>query len=502
MFSVILEFSRRGLAGLRNEWDRIVSYPVDSFLFLFLLYNAGLQVVVLYQKLDGRWYLIPAGIVFGWIVDMLRRMRLEGTRYRRFKALDKEMSTGTDRKKLSDKLRNSGRRPVTNALRKTFFHKGGIKIFVSYTHSSAWARERVDEMLKLCREEKIECFVDKEGIPRGASWRRNIFTGLLRADYFVAFVDDVSVTKQWPAAELEMALAVRSVSNTIYPVVIVPPDFQHRVKEEYMPVFRDTMLCSSEPDFFVRVIWYSKAAVEVLIRKAFAKYEMKSPDTLFPVNYPGKKDDKARAKEANNVCAIMEQARRTETAYCYRQYGKKHSEIVDDRYHLIQETEDADNRKMYAEFMNNANYANDRLMPQQAYMIIREAVELATLSGEPHDMIRYGKMLIADLYGSLYSDYELYLEIHRYEYMVAFAYEQIGDIKNAVIYARRCLRGVESINTLISYYQSGFTIDNNKKKTIFSTVLPLSFKFFSDNTFGDFRPQAEALLKRHGKTLY
>ena len=58
------------------------------------------------------------------------------------------------------------------------------------------------------------------------------------------------MTKQWPAAELEMALALRSISGTPQPIAIVPAGFTRRVTDSYLPVFRDTLLCSLGPDFF------------------------------------------------------------------------------------------------------------------------------------------------------------------------------------------------------------------------------------------------------------
>ena len=499
ILSALISIFQKGFSGAKNERERLVCYPMDELLAVIILFSAvssAYHFGMITDFLKGRWYLPVAGVFIGVILDVLRRMRSKGNRYLRFKALDKAMSTGTDAIKLSSKLRDSGRRPITNALRKAYFHKGKTKIFVSYTHSSAWARQRVDELVELCRQSDIDCFVDKEGIPRGASWRRSIFSGLLRADYFIAFADQISVEKQWPAAELEMALAMRSISGGPYPIVFVPEDFPHRVTDDYLPVFRDTMLCSSEPDFFVRVIWYSALSLKTLITKAIAKKEAKAPNSLFVGSYKGKSEDKKKAKEADKACFLMKRARSGLTVKHLN--GKTVYDLpLEKRYHLIRSC-DADERSMLGEFANNADYAIAQLMPKQAYYFLQEAVELAVIMGRSDMMIEYGKKMIQILYGSLWTDYMGYLEIHRYEYIIAFAYEKQNDAQNAALYASRCLRGLESIETLRDYFFSGFRLHG--KSGYFQhgvTVLPLSFKFLSSSGFPDIRPPAQKLLERN-----
>ena len=495
ILSVLINFFQKGFTGADNEVERIICYLKDAVLLCVIIGSAVMATHLLALFPDPRWYLIPAGIAVALVLDVLRRQRSVGQRYLRFKALDKAMSTGKDHMELAAKLRNSGRRPITNALRKPYLHKGRVKIFVSYTHSSQWSQERVRELIGICGDTDIECFVDKHGIPRGASWRRSIFSSLLDADYLIAFADEKSVVKQWPAAEIEMALSLRSISGAPQAVVFVPPEFPYRVTEQYMPVYRDTMLCSSEPDFFVRVIWYSPLALRTLVAHAIAKQETKAPNALFPGKYKGWEEDKKKKREANRSFAEIYRARRMWTNQALGGNPLQHPD-VDDRFG-IKANPDPDDEAMLQEFVNNAQYAIRNLMPQQAYLFLREAVEVASGIGNAEVMANLCLKLCSVLYGSLLSDYRSYLEIHRYEYFAAFAFMKAGDRRNAVRWATMCLQGLESIEALREYFFKGFNIGRSTRWNPLhgTTVLPMEFKLLSSSGFKDIRPKAKAILK-------
>ena len=104
--------------------------------------------------------------------------------------------------------------------------------------------------------------------------------------------------------------------------------------------------------------------------------------------------------------------------------------------------------------------------------------------------------LCSVLYGSFLSDYNDYLEIHRYEYFAAFAFMQADDRENAVRCARRCLRGVDTIQATNAYYMMGFNPEGNDFKP-WSTVLPLSFKILAANRLDYIRSKAFTVLKRY-----
>ena len=495
VIAVLVRIFQNGLFAASNDYERIVCYPPDVFVLSIILVVSCIQMFapIIYR---GRfWFLFPAGVLLAAGLDSLRRLRFTGKRFRRFQSLDKSMSTGTEHAKLSAWLRNSGRRPIADALRKPYFRKNRIRIFVSYTHASPWSSWRVNELYRICREEGIECFVDREEIPRGASWRRSIFAGLLVADYFIAFEDSKSVLKQWPAAELEMALALRAISGAPAPIVFVPQDFPYKVTKDYLPVFRDTMTCSAEPDFFVRVIWYSSGAMQTLIRKSIMKREAKSPTSLFIGSYEGKAEDRRLEKEAYRNFEVLNRMRRLMTAKMIEKGASSNAEL-ETRYGICSNVNAMD-PGFLRRFTGSADTACEELLPRKAYPILMEAVQAAVLLGRPETIAKYCRKTISTLYGSMLSDYSLYVEIHRIEYIAAFAYEKMGDRKNALIYVERCLSGLESVYALRQYFFKGFELD--KRASLLGhgvTVLPLSFKMMTSTGFPDIVPKAEELRRK------
>lgn len=498
LVSIMLSLFQKGLVSAFNEFDQVGSYPIDGLLLGFCAAGTALQVAQLYQYGNRSILLVIAGVLVGVTLDYLRRLRYRGARFQRFRQLDKSMSTGADQGRITRLLRNSGRRPITMALRRPLRRTGAIKVFVSYTHSSPWACSRVRELLELCEEAGIDCFVDSSKIPRGASWRRCIFARLLESDYVIAFVDSCSVTKQWPAAELEMALALRSISGTPQPIAIVPAGFTRRINNNYLPVFRDTLLCSAEPDFFVRVIWYSPLALRTFVTKAIAHHEAKDPSALLVPRNPSYQEDRQRQHEATEAYELMDTLLAAVNHELWERDGARtHLTDAYGRYH----TDLSDAQGLMAEFINNAGYAERMLMPQQAILFMREAMELACLLGRPEVMAAEGRRLISTMYGSLLSDYTTYLDIHRIEYDVAFACEKLGDNDEALTYVERCLEGLDSVGMLLTYYGMGFSTEGELKGNLALrpgnvTVLPLGFKSLGFEDFSDLRSRAEALEKR------
>ena len=498
LVAIVLSLFQKGLVSAFNELDQVGSYPLDGLLLGLCAVGAILQTMFLLQYGNRSIPLVIAGVLVGIALDYLRRLRYRGARFQRFRQLDKSMSTGTDQGRITRLLRNSGRRPITMALRRPLRRTGAAKIFVSYTHSSSWACSRVRELIDLCEEAGIDCFVDSSKIPRGASWRRCIFARLLESDYVIAFVDSRSVTKQWPAAELEMALALRSISGTPQPIAIVPAGFTRRINNDYLPVFRDTLLCSAEPDFFVRVIWYSPLALRTFVTKAIAHHEAKDPSALLVPRNPNHQEDRQRELEATKAYELMDALLAAVNRELWERDGARTH--LTDAYGRYQ-TDPSDAQSLMAEFINNAGYAERMLMPQQAILFMREALELACLLGRPEVMAAEGRRLISTMYGSLLSDYTAYLDIHRIEYEVAFACEKLGDNDEALTYVERCLEGLDSIGMLLTYYGMGFSTEGELKGNLALrpgnvTVLPLGFKSLGFEDFSDLRSRAKALERR------
>ena len=276
LLTVLLSFFRNGFESFALEWDRMNSgetLPVIVMLVFVGSFAAHADACVS----DGHWPLLILGVAVGFLLDYLRRLRHQGLKYRRFVWLDKSMRTAEGRP-LSRKLMISGRRPLTRALTVPYLRKKRTSLFVSYTHTSPWSVSRAEEIFELCRRAGVDCFVDSKGIPLGSSWRRAILMNLVDADYFVSIADDRSMKKQWPAAEIEMALELRYFTFLPEIICMVPEELNLNalVKDtldKLTPVFREVLICRGEPDFFVRTIRYSENALDTLIAWGIARNE-------------------------------------------------------------------------------------------------------------------------------------------------------------------------------------------------------------------------------------
>lgn len=111
------------------------------------------------------------------------------------------------------------------------------RVFISYIHSSEWANGIVTELRKNLKTFSAECFLDMFDIYNGSSWRRQLHNKMADANVFIAIVDEFSIHKEWPAAEMETALAGRYLTGMPEIIILIKPKHPQEAKKENMPVF-------------------------------------------------------------------------------------------------------------------------------------------------------------------------------------------------------------------------------------------------------------------------
>jgi len=227
LVTVPLSFLGRGIGeSLRLRDDRRYILWLAAFALL------GPATIGLPQQMKApmSWFLV--GIAAGVLIDLARRGGLQARRIRIAvnPQTDPEHPQG-----LSTRLRDVARGRVPDPLTCPLMPVDAARVFISYTHSSVWARELVASLHGELRAFRVECFLDERDIPHGHSWRRLLHRKVANATVFISVVDGISVGKQWPAAELEAALESRRLTGI--PDVILLRQSESPSSVSGLPVF-------------------------------------------------------------------------------------------------------------------------------------------------------------------------------------------------------------------------------------------------------------------------
>jgi hypothetical protein len=111
-------------------------------------------------------------------------------------------------------------------------------VFISYSRRSPWSTQRAEKMASDLREASVTCFLDRDCIPEGSSWRHHLYRYIQHNTLFITVLDDITAKSRWAAAELELAL--RSVYYIASPQIFVVAEegyWQETDKSTTMPVF-------------------------------------------------------------------------------------------------------------------------------------------------------------------------------------------------------------------------------------------------------------------------
>lgn len=108
-------------------------------------------------------------------------------------------------------------------LRQMVFGADDFDVFISHASEDKDAIAR--PIFEACSRQGLKVFLDEAHIGWGESFTRKINTAMGAARYILAVVSPQSVTKDWPMAELNAALALEVKGlKTVVPVVVGKPD--------------------------------------------------------------------------------------------------------------------------------------------------------------------------------------------------------------------------------------------------------------------------------------
>ncbi|MDR2120507.1 MAG: toll/interleukin-1 receptor domain-containing protein [Tannerella sp.] len=129
---------------------------------------------------------------------------------------------------------------ILHALRLPYLPPKRTKVFISYTHSCEWSQKMADELYESFNKQNVICFVDKYGIARGSSWRLALHEKLIsEATHAICLVSEKTAKKEWPAAEIETALKVRSITGIPNICVLLKEDMNVQETQSYTPVYKE-----------------------------------------------------------------------------------------------------------------------------------------------------------------------------------------------------------------------------------------------------------------------
>jgi hypothetical protein len=185
---------------------------------------------------------ITLGIALGMVLDLIRRAGSVARR-ERF-ALKKENATKKG-KALPVKIKQTISEYVSSPWSCPILPDGRSRVFISYTHSSPWAHKLANELFDELKNNGAECFLDQHGIKAGSSWKRQLHLKMVDANAFIAVMDELSINKDWPAAEMETALAGKFFTGQPEIIILAKHGELFDAGEEIFPVFEEIFNASS-----------------------------------------------------------------------------------------------------------------------------------------------------------------------------------------------------------------------------------------------------------------
>ncbi|MFY9824201.1 MAG: toll/interleukin-1 receptor domain-containing protein [Thermoanaerobaculia bacterium] len=153
---------------------------------------------------------ILLGIAFGFVLDEARRRGYSAKREHR--VIDPGTIAGRHGRMRPELRRQAGSTWI-NPWRCPLLPVVNPRVFISYARDSTWACGCAQKLETELSQIGATFFRDT-AIPAGGAWRRELNAHLGQATIFLAFVDDIVVEKKWPAAEMEAALAGRSLTGS------------------------------------------------------------------------------------------------------------------------------------------------------------------------------------------------------------------------------------------------------------------------------------------------
>ena len=226
------------------------------------------------------WILL--GIAAGIILDVARR---NGRQARRGKFSLKEEVATLPGHALPKEILQINDNYMSNPLHCPYLSDNKAKAFISYTHSSDWAQNVVDELRAELLKVGADCFLDKQDISNGTCWRRRLHQKMADANVFISITDNRSINKdkKWPAAEMETALAGKHYTGLPEIVMLVDQGFHKESKDSNMPVYNAIFESTNNiSDEMMRIIEVKENTIR-MVASAYKLYSFHTTSVIHPL---------------------------------------------------------------------------------------------------------------------------------------------------------------------------------------------------------------------------
>ena len=259
------------LLGSKKRWGFLLA------MFFFL----GMSAIGIPDTIRAPAPWIVLGIAAGFLLDVLRRRGYQAKR-EKF-TLRAEVATppnGT----LPKQVTAVSDKHVSNPLSCPYLSVAQPKVFISYTHASAWAHQVVDALREQLLRAGADCFLDKTNIAAGSSWRRRLHNKLAGANVFISVTDEYSIhtDRKWPSAEIETALAGNYYTGTPELLMLIPPGFQERIGGNVMPIYQTIFDREKSGDSMIRIIEVKEQTIK-LVASSYKSHGYDAAAVLPPV---------------------------------------------------------------------------------------------------------------------------------------------------------------------------------------------------------------------------
>ncbi len=199
VFFILRGFSAAAAAARDTRW----AVRMNTLCALILV---GALRMARHAGAGRPWMLL--GIAIGACVDGLRRAGLQAQRLRHgleVHSIDPDLSG------LTENLAGVG---PANIFRVPLWSVVSQSVVISYARASRWSYDLATRLFSALVKNDSPVFLDREKIPVGSNWRRELQYEIGGASTFLCILDQVSLTRPWVASELFNAMRGQALTGS------------------------------------------------------------------------------------------------------------------------------------------------------------------------------------------------------------------------------------------------------------------------------------------------
>ena len=119
-------------------------------------------------------------------------------------------------------------------------------LFLSYTRRSEWGKQLAQKLNSKFQTLQSESFLDVKNIQSGSNWRQALNNAFGKTNVFISLIDEISLSRIWPAAEIECALGVEDTYSLPRIIVLKKKGLEIEEIKGIFPVFQEILRLSPE----------------------------------------------------------------------------------------------------------------------------------------------------------------------------------------------------------------------------------------------------------------